>query len=144
LASSLLWTACSLAGPPSAAPGASALPIELGKSFSLKAGGSATVDGGGLRVGFDAVTADSRCAKGEQCIRAGDATVRVWLQPAAGPKWVRDLRTSPAAAQAVRAGDHELRLLRLDPHPISGKALAKGDYSATLILQPAGLAEAER
>jgi hypothetical protein len=123
---------------------ASAPPVETGKSFSLKVGESATVAGGRLRVGFDGVTADSRCPKGEQCLRAGDATVWVWLQPAAGPRLMRELRTAPATAQAVRVLDHELRLLRLDPHPVTGKVPTNEDYSATLLLNLGGAAEAER
>lgn len=123
---SLVWTACSVAGPP--------VPVEAGKSFSLRIGESARAGTEALRVGFEGVTADSRCPKAERCVSAGDATVRVWLQRGSGPKEVRELHTAPGATQAANAQNHEVRLLRLDPYPVTGKPIAKGDYSATLTL----------
>ena len=138
LIASLAWTACSMAGP------ARPVHIELGKNFSLRPGESAQISDGDLRVGFEAVTADSRCPKGEQCVWAGDATVQVWLQQGFGPRATRQLHAAPGAAQAASALGHELRLVRLDPHPVSGKAVAKPDHVATLTLSRGSAAEAER
>lgn len=126
--SSLLWTACSLADPARAAT------IEPGKTFSLRVGESVRSDDGALLIGFVGVTADSRCPKGEQCIWAGSVTVRVWLQQAGGPRLTRDLHTASNAPHVENASGIDLRLMRLDPHPITGKAIAQGDYVATLAL----------
>ena len=104
-----LGAACSTADP------ARPVSLEPEKSFSLRAGTSAQTSDGRLRIGFDGVSADSRCAKNEQCVWAGDAVAQVWLQPGAGLKERHDLHTAPGAAQAVRRQDHELRLIRLDP-----------------------------
>ena len=138
IVASLAWTACSMAGP------ARPVPIEPGKDFSLKAGESAQTPDGSLQVGFDGVTADSRCPKGTQCVWAGDATARVWLQQGPGPKQMHELRAAAGAAQAVRVLGHELRLLRLDPYPVSGRPIAQGDYVATLSLSRSPTADPER
>jgi hypothetical protein len=124
----LACSACTLAG--SAPPE----PVGPGQPFRLKVGDSTRVDGDALVIGFEGVTADSRCAKGEQCIWAGDATVRVWLQQAGGPKLTQELHTHPNPRQSDNAPSPRLRLVRLDPVRITGKAIAQGDYVATLEL----------
>lgn len=123
--------------------------VTLGESFVLGVGQSARIEAEALDVGFDDVTADSRCPKGEQCIWEGDATVRVWLQRASEPKKVYELHTSlrteggPSEGAAGSPG-HEVRLLRLDPHPITGRTIAKGDYRATLEVRRASSAAPDR
>ena len=121
--------ACSVCSTASPAP-----PVRagLGQPFSLRVGESARTDDGALVIGFEGVTADSRCPKGERCVWAGDATVRVWLQQAGGPRLTRELHTAPNAPHAENAPSHGLRLVRLDPLPITGKAIVQGDYVATL------------
>lgn len=139
IVASLLWaSACSSAGTDRP------LQIESRASFSLRAGESAQVRDGILRVGFEGVSADSRCPKGEQCIRAGDATVRVWLQRGSGPREPLELHAAPGPAQALRVLDQELRLLRLDPYPVTGRPVSKQDYVVTLALEPRLSSEAER
>lgn len=135
---SLAWTGCSTAGP--APPEL----VEPGKAFSLKTGESAQTRDGSLRVGFDGVTADSRCPKGAQCVWAGDATVRVWLQRGSGARETRELHSSASAPQMARLLDHELRLVQLDPYPINGKPIVQADYVATLILSRGAAAAPER
>jgi hypothetical protein len=136
---SLMWAACSLAGPP---PPAQAL--AAGKPVSLKVGESALAPDADLQVGFEGVTADSRCAKGAQCFWAGDATVRVWLRQGLGAKEFRELHTAAGKAEATAAGRHELRLLRLDPMPRASQTLAQADYVLTLGLSPLVAGQAER
>ena len=122
------WTACSLAGPNASSR------IEPGQDFILKPGESALTRDGAFRVGFDRVTADSRCPKGEQCIRAGDATVLVWFQQGSGAKQMRELRGGAGAAQPVQVAGQALRLVRLEPDQVTGKTIATSDYIATLNL----------
>jgi hypothetical protein len=106
----------------------------LGEPFTLKVGGSAQIEAEALQIGFEDVSADSRCPRGEQCIREGDAAVRVWLQKAAGPREPLELRTAPKEKSAMRFLSYEVRLVRLDPYPTSGRTIARGDYVATLEL----------
>ena len=114
------------------------------QGFSLRVGQSAQTSDGALRIGFDGVTADSRCAKGQQCVRAGDATVRLWVQQGQGAKQPAELRTAPRAAQALFGTGHALRLLSLEPFPVNGKSIAREDYVVTLMLSRDSQAAPER
>lgn len=136
IVASLAWVGCSMADP--TRPDS----IELGKTFSVSVGESVRVARSDLRVGFDDVSSDSRCPKGERCVWAGDAIVRVWLQRGPGPKEMLELHTSARAAQAAAVLGHEVALVRLDPDPIAGKAVTKSDYQATLLVNRGAAAEA--
>ena len=138
IALSLTWTACSLAEP------IKSKSFVLGTEFSLRTAESAVSADGLWRIGFDGVTGDSRCPRGEQCVWAGDATVRVWAQRGTEPKQVRELHTASGALQVVALRGHELRLLGLDPYPVSGKPIVSGDYLATLSLSRASTIAPER
>lgn len=122
----LAWVAGSVAG--SSEPKRAA----LGESFSLGVGESAQIESEGLQIGIEDVSADSRCPKGERCIWEGDATVRVWLQKAPGPKEAHELHTSSKEQGAVSCLGYGVKLLRLEPYPVSGKTIERGDYRATL------------
>lgn len=138
LVAALLGTGCSVAV---TAPPAN---IELDKNFSLNVGEVGQLVGDALQVGLEGVTADSRCPKGEQCVWAGDATVRVWLRRGSGPKEVRELHAAPGPAQSARVFDHSLTLVRLDPTAIAGRAIASTAYVATLHLSRQSTAESDR
>ena len=126
LAATLALVTRSVAGPsePKSVP--------LGESFTLKVGESARIEAEALQIGFEDVSADSRCPKGERCIWEGDATVRVWLWKASEARETDELHTSSKEPGAVSYRGYGVKLLRLDPYPVSGKTIARGDYLATL------------
>jgi hypothetical protein len=106
--------------------------VALGERFVLEIGDSVEVASELLQIGLENVTADSRCPKGEQCIREGEATVQLWLRKAGEAKETRELRSSSRdEGGSIYLGD-EVKLLRLDPYPVSGRAIERGDYRATL------------
>lgn len=111
-----------------------AVAMELGHPFSLKLGEVASLPEQGLRIGFDGVIADSRCPKGEQCIRAGEAVLRLWVEQPAGARRSLELRTEPPDARRAAVGSRTLHLLRLDPYPVSGRPIRPADYAALLSL----------
>jgi hypothetical protein len=115
----------------------------LGEAFRLRLGESARVESEALEVGFRDVLGDSRCPKGEQCIREGEAIVRVWLQKGDEARDTLELRTSPKEAGAAGARGFEVRLLRLDPYPVTGRTLEPGQYVATLELSRGSGASSE-
>jgi hypothetical protein len=123
----VLFTACSASAP--AAPDRGAPDAE----FALRVGESTRIAGAPLVVGFDGVRADSRCPKGERCVWAGDAIVRVWLQRPGEPKTPLELHTATNARPADTAASG-LRVVRLEPVPISGKPIAPADYVVTLAI----------
>ena len=108
-------------------------PVHLDESFALHAGESAKVDSEKLEVCFDAVVSDSRCPKGAQCIVEGDATVRITVKKASA-KTSYELHTSERAAQEASHDGLSIRLVRLDPQPVEGKAIDRRDYAATLLV----------
>src|SRR5215212_10020209 len=96
--------------------------VALDETFVLRAGESARIEGERLELTFDAVVSDSRCPKGAQCIVEGDAIVRITVVKAsAGTS--HDLHTSERASQEATVDGFAVRLLRLDPYPIEGKAI---------------------
>jgi len=116
----------------------------LGERFTIRIGESAQIEAEALQIGFEDVPADSRCPRGEQCIREGAATVRLWLQKAPGPRERLELRTAPKEQTATRCLSYEVRLVRLDPYPVSGRPIAKGEYVATLELTRGSTAAPDR
>jgi hypothetical protein len=112
--------------------------VDPGSDFSLASGESAQLRATTLKVGFEGVTADSRCSRGEQCVWAGDAIVRVWLQQGSAPRRYGELRATPHPAQALHFGAYDLRLVRLDPYPVASQAVAQSAYIATFAVGPPG------
>lgn len=142
----LAWIVAALLCGACSTPGlAGALAIEAEHPFSLQPGDSGQWADARLLLGLDGVTADSRCPEGEQCVSAGDATVRVWWQRDGGPREVRDLHVaSRGGVQTTRIGELELRLVALAPVRKAGRAIAARDYAATLVLSRNPSAEADR
>ena len=127
----------------------------LEESFQLGVGESAVIESESLVIGFEEVSSDSRCPKGEQCVWEGDATVKVWLQRGSETREIRELHTtagdlseqsplSEASQPRSRAGAYEIKLLLLEPYPISGRALSQDDYQATFEVVREGSASPAR
>jgi hypothetical protein len=127
LLGSLAWTACSVAGP------AATKAVAAEQVVSLQAGESAELTGAGLRVGFERVVSDSRCPKGVQCIRAGEAVVRLWLQRGAGPRQSVDMQLPPVQGVGGAVPD-DVQLLRLEPAPVGERPIVASAYTLTLQL----------
>jgi hypothetical protein len=106
--------------------------VPLGESFRLGVGETARVAGEALVVGFETVAEDSRCPKGEQCAREGDARVRVWVQKAEEPRVALELHTSARGPAVAAAYGFAVRLLRLEPYPVTGRTIDLERYRATL------------
>lgn len=104
----------------------------VGASFQLGVGRSTAVVPNALKIGFDGVTADSRCGKGEVCVWEGDAVVRIWLQGPSGKKERRELHTAARSPGTTTFEGFMIRLLALNPVRISGHSIAPKSYVATL------------
>jgi hypothetical protein len=105
--------------------------VSLGQPFALKVGQGAVVSSEKLRIRFASVPQDSRCPKGEQCITAGE--VRVALEVSAGD-------AAPAAvelgtSEEMDVAGFQVRLVGLEPYPVSGRPLHPEEYVATLVLR---------
>lgn len=108
--------------------------VEIDRAFQLPVGGAAQLRSTDLRLGIEAVLSDSRCPKGVQCVWAGDAVLRVWLQRGTAGRQGVDLSLSAAEGTLVQG--QRLRLIKLEPAPVAGKTFVQADYQATLLMQP--------
>jgi hypothetical protein len=108
-----------------------AIGASLDENFQLRIGQSAVISAVDMEVGFEAVTSDSRCGKGEQCVWEGDATVRIWTQLAGGNKEENELHTESKMPSAVAFAGYTVRLVALHPIPLSGRVIAPSAYIAT-------------
>lgn len=135
-----------------AACGSAALPapqiIAVGQGFVLAMGESVRIDarpGQALELGFERVVSDSRCPRGEQCVHAGQARVRVWLQQPGLARQPLELVHRPGAqAQAVPWPGQNLEILLLDlrPAPAAGAPVAPTVYEASLAVREASASTA--
>ena len=134
LSSLLLLAACaSLSGGTVAA---AAQAISFDQSFTLKPGDSVVVGVERVTVAFDRVTADSRCPRDVQCIRAGDATVLVGIAPTGQPDGSVELKTTPRGATSTMGG-FTLTLNELQPAPRAAQPTQASEYRATFVLSKA-------
>ena len=135
------WVAGAIVAAGCAANSANEARPALAATFQLRVGQSTAMAGVPLAVGFDAVIADSRCAKGEACVWEGDAIIRVWLQGAGGVREQRELHTASRQPRAVSFEGYGLRLVALAPYRISGRTIPPAAYVATLMVTPGTGAE---
>jgi hypothetical protein len=110
--------------------------VLLERNFQLQVGQSAHVAEANLTVGFQGVTSDSRCARGEVCVWEGDATVRVWLQQTGGSKDEFELHTSSRGQNVAVYKGFSVRLVAVHPAPVSGVEIIPANYATTFQVTP--------
>jgi len=106
--------------------------VPLGQSFELRAGSSATVEGG-LTIAFNGVKSDSRCPMDALCVWAGDAIVAVSLSQSGGDRADRELHTASTGSEASYRA-YSVKLVALAPYPRSDRPIRPQDYAATLAI----------
>lgn len=111
---------------------AAARPVSLGEPFTLAPGETAQVEGAGLTVTFESVSADSRCPMDVTCVWEGDAVVLVSARPATAVP--RELHTSGRFTTEAEVGEYRVRLVALTPVPRQGASPAPGEYRATVVV----------
>ena len=108
----------------------------LGSPFSVKVGGSKTVQGEGLTVRFDTVLTDSRCPSDVSCVWAGDAEVQVTLSKPGFAPLTTVLHTT-LTPQSVAYNGYTVTLNGLAPYPVSTSTINPASYVATFtVTQP--------
>jgi hypothetical protein len=109
--------------------------VRVGREFKLKVGQQVTVKGTKLRIRFVAVENDSRCPSDVTCVWAGNAAVQFQLGTGRGSKTVTlNTSKSPSFAGETEYGGYKLKLVDLSPYPRSDRKIARGDYTATLLV----------
>ena len=121
----LVCAACSnqpMAGDPGDRP---TIPASLDREFRVAFGQTVAVKGADLEITFDDVS-DSRCPQGAVCVWEGNAHVVLQLVTDSSKPAELALDTHPDMVGSGRAFDYEVRLVKVDPFPGSGRRPATG------------------
>ena len=110
----------------------------LGREFQLEIGETGFLESENIKIKFLGVTADSRCPSDAICVQLGEveALVNIWKD---GQNLGRSTLVGPAVNddRATKVFDgYSLKLLKVDPYPISTQVIAPSDYIVTLIVVP--------
>jgi hypothetical protein len=111
--------------------------VSLRQEFTLKLGQTVRVKGESLRVKFASVVEDSRCPKGEQCVRQGSAKISLEVASGEDKPVALELTTEPGAQEEAAGAAHlgySVTLVALDPYPTANRQAAPEDYRATLVV----------
>jgi hypothetical protein len=105
----------------------------VNEDFTLRPGQTAEVNGATVRITFERVKDDSRCAVDVTCIWEGDATV-VLKVVADSTEATREVHTNEGGDRSRKApaGDYVVTLVRLEPAPRSTQPIEADAYRATL------------
>lgn len=116
---------------------AAAQTARVGREFKLKVGRVVTLDRGALRVRLVRVSSDSRCPVDVDCVWAGNAELlfEVGGSRRTGKEALSlNTNASPERPGEGRYGRYTLKLTGLAPRPRSTRKIARGQYTATLLV----------
>lgn len=105
----------------------------LNKEFSIKYGQTIDVKEEKLKIKFVSVLEDSRCPRGEQCIRAGSVSVKLEVTKTNSKSISITLNTTGESQEVISQG-LGIKLVDLQPYPKSGVNIKNDDYVVTLKL----------
>ena len=108
--------------------------VSLAERFTLTPGQTVEVEGTGLRVTFESVSADSRCPVDVTCVWEGDAVVIVSVQATGSARVQHELHTSGRYPTQADAAEYRVGLVEVAPAARSGASPAPGDYRVTLLV----------
>jgi hypothetical protein len=123
----LLMAGCS-------AGNANEIRASLGQEFTLPVGQTAIINGNNLMIKFEAVTADSRCAKGVECFWAGEARCQMQITYNGSISSVVFTEPGGAEASAQDLFNNYKVNFKLEPYPEAGKQIASSDYKLLMTI----------
>lgn len=112
------------------------IPAFLDTQFQLKVNQTAFLEIQGIRVKFLDVTEDSRCPSDVVCIWAGQVTVLVNVLKDDQDMGNLSL-TDQAGNEALNTktfDNYSIKLVKVDPYPISTEKIELADYIATFVV----------
>lgn len=127
--------ACGLALP------AAADTLVIEQPFVLQVGQELRWPQGELKLRFERVLLDSRCPRGERCVLAGVARIRIHVDAAGPVSQDLDLQLPDQPSALLPGQAATLTLLQLLPHPVSGQTMEPGKVQATLVIRAGASAE---
>jgi hypothetical protein len=108
--------------------------VSTDQEFELAAGQSALVGPEPLKITFEIITADSRCAPEVQCVWEGDAVAKVLAATGTQAPVAHELHTNAGFATQVQHGGYRIRLTAVAPGPHAGVAIDPKTYVITLLV----------
>jgi ABC-type glycerol-3-phosphate transport system substrate-binding protein len=120
-------------GDPSSSP-KTANTMTTDQEFELGPGQSVLVGPEPLKITFEAITADSRCAPEVNCVWEGDALAKLQTAIGSQPPAEYELHTNTGFATQVDTGGYRIRLTAVAPGPHQGVVIDPGAYVITLIV----------
>ena len=106
----------------------------LGKPFEVRAGETAVIASEGLRIVFQRVKNDSRCAKGLNCVWEGDAEAVLEVETDPKDRAEIGLHTHSNFATSASFGKYRIQLQLLRPLAKREKAVDPKEYVVTLLV----------
>ena len=107
---------------------------DQGEEFSLSIGQSAAINGQALRITFEDVIEDSRCASDIDCIWAGRVSCIIKLADGSAP-YRMVLTESGLTDQYTSETYREYQLaFHVRPYPEAGQSIQRDEYSLQLIV----------
>ena len=111
---------------------------ELDQEVPIGVGEQITFDEAGLVIRFRKVVSDSRCPEGATCVWAGNAKIRVVVEPLIGSAPARTFAlNSYLEPQQVSYAGYTIHLVSLNPYPHIDKTIERDEYVATLKVEQA-------
>lgn len=107
--------------------------FEIGQEFDLGVGKTAKLSNGSLKVTFNAVSEDSRCPDGVNCMWAGKVVANLTVANAEGSQafdFTREGKSSKPTTKQFK--DWTIRLHDVAPYPKDGVKLDKQRYSVRI------------
>jgi hypothetical protein len=100
--------------------------MQLGEAISLKINESAELATNDLLVTFKAVTSDSRCPQGAQCVWAGEADVVLTVKMGENSQDLT-VKVGAGADNKVALAPYVIRILELAPYPVLNQPIQASD-----------------
>lgn len=126
-------------GPPAATTDSPEAGLKMGDPFQLGLGQTARIESDDLTVEFTGLAEDSRCPSDVVCVWEGQVTIVVRVSR--GGEVVGEFRlTSRAGQDELAVADFDgytIRLIAVEPYPVSTEAIVLSNYTATLVVSSA-------
>lgn len=104
----------------------------LGQEFTLPVGQTAVINGENLKLKFVAVERDSRCAKGVECIVAGEARCKVVVTRDDVP--IEIILTQLGSSESQAYFLQYKATWTLEPYPVYGQPIKDSDYKLIMTI----------
>jgi len=110
--------------------------VILDQEFTLVFQEEGQLKDGAFKISFQEILEDSRCPSDVQCVWAGQAKVLLHFteknKPTDNVELILGVDNPELATKVI--GAYTIRLLEVDPYPLSTREVAPSDYSIRLII----------